>query len=451
MKDVFFSDPWWLILIKVVALFVILLVWTIFNVWYERRLVAKMQHRLGPIMNGPFGLGQAVADGTKALLKEDFRPAKADPLIFNLAPLLTGVAAFTTWTVIPFGGEVEMFGVKTRLQVTDLPMAVLFVIAIASIGIYGIVLAGWASNSTYSLLGSLRSSAQMISYEVAMGLAIVGVFMFSGSMSTNSIVQAQGQPLQPFGLDIGLETWYWLVLAPSFIIYVIAMVGETNRAPFDLPECESELVSGYLTEYSGFRYALFFLAEYINMATVSAIATTLFLGGYQTPWPFNLLHKIEAFGPGFQQVMASPWWGPVWFVLKVQLFISLFVWLRGTLPRFRYDQFMDLGWKWLIPISLYWILAVGVLRTALAQGVQIPAWGYLAGGLVVAALLIYALFGGRERPTTPKRLASEEEFDAFAGGYPVPPMPGQRLPEMAGVVAASVTETKDEETTDGTA
>lgn len=444
MKDVFFADPWWLILIKVLALFVILLLWTIFNVWYERRLVAKMQHRLGPIMNGPFGLAQAMADGTKLLLKEDFRPQKADPFIFNLAPLLTGTAAFTAWTVIPFGGEVEMFGVKTRLQVTDLPMAVLFVIAIASIGIYGVVLAGWASNSTYSLLGSLRSSAQMISYEVAMGLAIVGVFMFSGSMSTNGIVTAQAQPLTVFGTDIGLQTWYWLALPPSFVIYFIAMVGETNRAPFDLPECESELVSGYLTEYSGFRYALFFLAEYINMATVSAIATTLFLGGYNTPWPLN-----AAWMPG-HEFFTNPWLGPVWFILKVQLLFSVFVWLRGTLPRFRYDQFMDLGWKWLIPISLYWILAVGIVRIAESQGQR--TWLLIGGAIVVLVLLVYAFIPSKGTDTSkPRRGLSEEPFDPFAGGYPVPPMPGQRLPEMAGVVAASVTETDDEETTNGTA
>ena len=193
--NVFFQDPWWLIAIKVLALFVILLVWTIFNVWYERRLVGKMQHRLGPIMNGPFGLGQALADGMKLLVKEDFRPRHTDKWVFNLAPILTGMAAFTTWTVIPFGGQVEIFGVPTRLQVTDLPVAVLFVLAIASIGIYGIVLAGWASNSTYAFLGAMRSSAQMISYEIAMGLSIVGVFLQAGTMSTYGIVEAQRTPI----------------------------------------------------------------------------------------------------------------------------------------------------------------------------------------------------------------------------------------------------------------
>ena len=421
--NVFFYDPWWLILIKVVLLFVILLVWTIFNVWYERRLVGKMQHRLGPIMNGPFGLGQAVADGTKALLKEDLRPTNTDKWVYNLAPVLTGVAAFTTWTVIPFGGEVEIFGVTTRLQVTDLPVAVLFVIAIASIGIYGIVLAGWASNSTYSFLGSIRSSAQMISYEVAMGLAIVGVFVLSGSMSTAAIVESQAQPILlriPFtGMEFnpGIPGWYGLLLFPSFIVYLISMVGETNRAPFDLPEAESELVAGYLTEYSGFRYAMYFLAEYINMATVSAVATTLFLGGYLPPWPLNLIPFLD-----------NPWFGPIFFVLKVQLLISGFVWLRGTLPRFRYDQFMDLGWKKLIPISLLWIVMVGL------------APQYTLGRAVLLLAIPIALSGTTDKDEVEDEYDPDEPFDAFAGGYPVPPRPGQVLPELASVVRSSRTD-----------
>ena len=426
--NVFFYDPWWMILLKVVVLFVILLVWTIFNVWYERRLVGKMQHRLGPIMNGPLGLGQAVADGSKALLKEDFRPKNTDKWVYNLAPLLTGVAAFTTWTVMPFGGEVEIFGVTTRLQVTDLPVAVLFVIAIASIGIYGIVLAGWASNSTYSFLGSIRSSAQMISYEVAMGLAIVGVFVLSGSMSTAQIVEAQREPILlniPFTDTVfnpGIPGWYGLLLFPSLVIYGIAMVGETNRAPFDLPECESELVAGYLTEYSGFRYAMYFLAEYINMATVSAVATTLFLGGYLPPWPLNLIPFLD-----------NPWFGPIFFLIKVQLLISMFVWLRGTLPRFRYDQFMDLGWKKLIPISLLWIVMIAL------------APQYTLGLAVLLVAILIALSGVTDRDDDEEEeIDVDAPFDAFAGGYPVPPRPGQVLPELAGVVRSSRTDDTEE-------
>lgn len=425
-NGVFGTDPWWLVLIKVVLLFVILLVWTIFNVWYERRVVAKMQHRLGPIMNPTWagGLGQAVADGAKLLLKEDFRPTHTDKWVFNLAPLLTGVAAFTSWCVIPFGGQVTMFGHQTHLQLTDLPVAVLFILASASIGIYGIVLAGWASNSTYSLLGSLRSSAQMISYEVAMGLSLIAVFMFAGSMSTSQIVEAQATPMHVFGVNTHLPGWYALLLFPSFIIYVISMVGETNRAPFDLPECESELVSGYITEYSGFRYAMYFLAEYINMATVSAVAVTLFLGGYHAPWPFNLVHFLD-----------NGWMGMFWFFLKVQLIITFFVWLRGTLPRFRYDQFMDLGWKWLIPISLVWLLAVATLK----QGIDnqwfhgVVFWAILAA--IALLLVVTLLFGGKEEEIEVPD--DDAPFDAFAGGYPVPPMPGQILPEMAGVLSST--------------
>ncbi|WP_298129580.1 NADH-quinone oxidoreductase subunit NuoH [Micropruina sp.] len=426
--SLFGTDPWWLVLLKVVVLFVVLLVWTIFNVWYERRLVGKMQHRLGPIMNGPFGLLQAVADGSKLIMKEDFRPKSADRVLFTLAPLIAGTAAFTAWSVIPFGGEVEIFGVRTRLQLTDLPISVLVILAVASVGIYGFVLAGWSSNSPYSLLGALRSSAQMISYELSMGLALVAVFLHASSMSTAEIVDVQGQPFSFFGLNLGLQNWFFLQLFPSFVIYLISMVGETNRAPFDLPECESELVSGYLTEYSGFRYATYFLAEYINMATVSAVATTLFLGGFHAPWPINAL--IPAMDQG--------WWGPLWFMLKVQLLISVFVWLRGTLPRFRYDQFMTLGWKWLIPISLVWVMLISTVRIARAQNWL--ANPLVIGGLVVVVLALFALWWWLDRQPEPE-LAEPTPFDPFAGGYPVPPMPGQRLPEQADVVHAEAERT----------
>jgi len=423
------NDPWWLVLIKVVVLFVVLLVWTIFNVWYERRLVGKMQHRLGPIMNGPFGLGQALADGMKLLIKEDFIPSMVDRALFIIAPIIAGTAAFTAWAVIPFGGEVEIFGVKTYLQLADIPVGVLVLLAVTSVGIYGFVLAGWSSNSPYSLLGGLRSSAQMISYEIAMGLSLVAVFLYSGSMSTHAIVEAQRTDFAFFGLHPGLQTWYWLLLLPSFVVYVIAMVGETNRAPFDLPEAESELVSGYITEYSGFKYAIYFLAEYINMATVSAIATTLFVGGYLPFWPLNLVPGLD-----------NPWLGPVWFVIKVQLFISLFVWLRGTLPRFRYDQFMSLGWKALIPISLGWIAIIATFRGLQQAGLMQGPILYLAIGVVVIAVLAIAFVG--EKPETPPP-APPEAFDAFAGGYPVPPMPGQVLPEFSNVVAPALAEVTD--------
>jgi len=417
------NDPWWLVLIKVVVLFVVLLVWTIFNVWYERRLVGKMQHRLGPIMNGPLGLGQALADGMKLLIKEDFMPSMVDRVLFTVAPMIAGTAAFTAWAVIPFGGEVEIFGVKTYLQLTDLPVGVLVLLAVTSVGIYGFVLAGWSSNSPYSLLGGLRSSAQMISYEIAMGLSLVAVFLYAGSMSTHDIVEAQRTPMLPFNIDIGLQTWYWLLLLPSFVIYVIAMVGETNRAPFDLPEAESELVSGYITEYSGFRYAVYFLAEYINMATVSAIATTLFVGGYLPIWPLNLIEPLN-----------NAWLGPIFFVIKVQLFISLFVWLRGTLPRFRYDQFMKLGWKGLIPISLAWIIVIATV-SALRQE-NLLQGPILWGSIILIALAIAAIMFVGDKPE-PEPVVDTGPFDAFAGGYPVPPMPGQVLPELQDVIPST--------------
>lgn len=434
-NGVFLNDPWWLVGAKVTILFVMLLVWTIFNVWFERRVVGKMQHRLGPIMNGPGGLFQAVADGAKLILKEDFMPHMVDKFMFTLAPIISGTAALTAWCVIPFGGEVEIFGVHTRLQLTDMPVAVLLILAIASVGIYGFVLAGWSSNSPYALYGSLRSSAQMISYEVSMGLALVTVFLYAGSMSTNKIVEAQGVTMTFFGHDIGLQQWYWLLLFPSFVVYVISMVGETNRAPFDLPECEQEIVSGHITEYSGFRYAAFFLAEYINMATVSAVATTLFLGGYHTPWPLNLIPLLN-----------NPWFGPLWVILKVQFFIFVFVWLRGTLPRLKYNQFMDLGWKVMIPFSLVWIVAVATVRKLTMLGyLNSPIYQSL---LMTSAIFITALlFLGGQRSEKPVADYEEGVYDPFAGGYPVPPMPGQVLPEMAGDNTAGLLAEESQATT----
>jgi NADH-quinone oxidoreductase subunit H len=326
------------------------------------------------------------------------------------------VPAFLAFAVIPFGPVVSMFGHQTPLQLTDMPVAVLFILAIASIGIYGIVLGGWSSGSTYSLLGGLRSSAQMISYEVAMGLALVAVFLYAGSMSTSQIVAAQER------------LWFGIILIPSFVIYVIAMVGETNRAPFDLPEAEGELVGGFHTEYSSLKFALFFLAEYINMVTVSAVATTLFLGGWRAPWPLSLWDGAN-----------SGWWPVLWFLGKVLCFIFLFIWLRGTLPRLRYDQFMKFGWKRLIPISLVWIVAVSVIRSITLGGGFDRR--YLLGAIGVVAVLFIVLFfvGGSEEQEESPTAQSDETDDTgrssgFAGGYPVPPMPH---PAVAGRVSAA--------------
>ncbi|MFC6042275.1 NADH-quinone oxidoreductase subunit NuoH [Nocardioides hankookensis] len=391
----FGHDVWWVIVIKTLLIFVILVLLTLFNIWWERRVVARMQHRIGPNVHGPFGLLQSLADGVKLALKEDLTPKAADKVVFLIAPVLATVPAFVTFAVIPFGPTVNFFGQETPLQLTDMPVAVLFVMAIASIGIYGIVLGGWSSGSTYSLLGGLRSSAQMISYEVAMGLALVAVFLYAGSMSTSQIVDAQD------------DLWFGLILAPSFVIYCIAMVGETNRAPFDLPEAEGELVGGFHTEYSSLKFALFFLAEYINMATVSALATTLFLGGWHAP--FWIDHVWAGANEGY--------WPVLWFFGKVLFFIFVFIWLRGSLPRLRYDQFMAFGWKRLIPIALVWIVAVATIRSISLEGGIDRRW-LLIGIGVLAVIFVVLFFIGDSAEET-----EEVEAVAHPGGFPVPPMP----------------------------
>ncbi len=365
----------------------ILVLLTLFNIWFERRVVARMQHRIGPNVHGPFGLLQSLADGVKLALKEDIIPKAADKVVFVLAPVIATVPAFVAFSVIPFGPEVKVpfTDRHTPLQLADMPMAVLFVLAISSIGIYGIVLGGWSSGSTYSLLGALRSSAQMISYEVAMGLALVAVFLYAGSMSTSQIVAAQD------------NLWFGLTLLPSFVIYTIAMVGETNRAPFDLPEAEGELVGGFHTEYSSLKFALFFLAEYINMATVSALATTLFLGGWHVPfWIDNVWAGAN-----------SGYWPFLWFMGKVMFFVFIFIWLRGTLPRMRYDQFMAFGWKVLIPFSLVWIVMVAAVRTASLDGGIDRKYLLIALGVVVVIFLAVFFFGEQQaRRTSPSTSTS---------------------------------------------
>jgi NADH-quinone oxidoreductase subunit H len=414
----FGHDPWWITTIKAVLIFLVLVLLTLFNIWFERRVVARMQHRIGPNVNGPFGLLQSLADGVKLALKEDIIPKAADKVVFVVAPVISTVPAFLAFAVIPFGPVVSMFGHRTPLQLTDLPVGVLFILAISSIGIYGIVLGGWSSGSTYSLLGGLRSSAQMISYEVAMGLALVAVFLYAGSLSTSQIVEAQQR------------LWFGLILIPSFVIYVIAMVGETNRAPFDLPEAEGELVGGFHTEYSSLKFALFFLAEYVNMVTVSALATTLFLGGWRAPWPLSLWDGAN-----------SGYWPVLWFLAKVMVFVFFFVWLRGTLPRLRYDQFMKFGWKRLIPVSLVWIVAVASIRAISLNGGFDRRYVLAAIGVVAVLFLVLFFVGGAQEAAEELDEhgvpASQRPFDAFAGGYPVPPMPGQSLTGAATIPSSA--------------
>jgi NADH-quinone oxidoreductase subunit H len=406
----FSQDNGWIVLGKVLFVFAFLVVNVVIVIWAERRIIGRMQRRLGPNRTGPFGILQSLADGVKLALKEDLTPAGADKVVYLLAPALAAVPAFLAFAVIPLGPDVRIpFTDRvTPLQLTDLPVAVLYILAVASIGVYGLVLAGWSSGSTYPLLGGVRSTAQVISYELAMGLSLVSVFVVAGSMSTSQIVASQQ------------DLWWAVTLLPAFVIYVIAMVGETNRLPFDLPEAEGELVGGFHTEYSSMKFAMFFLAEYVNMFTVSALATTLFLGGWQAPWPL---------GGVVWEGANSGWWPLLWFTAKMWMFIFFFIWLRGSLPRMRYDQFMKLGWKVLIPAALVWIVAVATLQ-GVRQFTDVSLQTVLWVIVGIAAVFLVATF------VWPQRAAEETtepagEFDAFAGGHPVPPMPGQQLPPSA--------------------
>jgi NADH-quinone oxidoreductase subunit H len=311
-----------------------------FMVWMERKVCAYIQDRLGPNRVGFEGALQPFADVLKLLFKEQLRPKAADALLFAIAPVISTAAAFAAFSVVPFGTSTTLFGLLDTpilLQITDVNVAVLVIFAIASMGVYGIVLAGWSSNSKYSLLGGLRSAAQMISYELSYGLALAGVIMLAGSLSLREIVMNQEGTWWGF-----IPRWYIFLQPVGFLIYMIAGVAETNRAPFDFPEAEQELVAGYHTEYSSMSFAMFFLAEYINMVTVSAVATSLYLGGWLGP-------------------ILPDWLGWIWFLLKVFLLLFFYVWMRWTLPRYRYDQLMEFGWKWLLPASVLNLLATAAL------------------------------------------------------------------------------------------
>jgi NADH-quinone oxidoreductase subunit H len=398
-STILLDDPGWIIAVKGLLIFVLCVVLTLLSVWGERRIVARMQMRLGPNRVGPFGLIQALADGVKLALKEDIIPKAADRAVFILAPIISATTCFMAFAVIPLTGTVNLFGEETVMQLTDLPVGVLYVLATASIGVYGIVLAGWSSGSTYPLLGGLRSSAQVISYEIAMGLSFVGVFIYAGSMSTSDIIASQS------------HWWNVVVLFPSFAIYVISMVGETNRAPFDLAEAEGELVGGFHTEYSSLKFALFFLAEYVNIIAVSSLATTLFLGGPSAP-P----------GLGFTESWLGGWFTFIWFFLKVLGFFFFFVWLRGTLPRLRYDQFMKFGWKVLIPVNVAWILVVATLRLMTQQGASQFVIAAFTGGVVLAVLLAMSVYDST------KKKAEARAHDV--GEMPEPSFPVPALPTI---------------------
>jgi NADH-quinone oxidoreductase subunit H len=382
-----------IVLLKVVLVFVLLLVSVLFMVWFERKVHADMSNRLGPNRAGPFGLFQTLADGIKFFFKEDLLPDRADKTVFILAPFLSVVPAFLTLSVIPLGGAfdgdgqgvIRIFGHDTYAQLADPPIGVLLILACSSIAVYGVMLAGWSSGSKYPLLGSVRASAQMVSYEAALGMSVVTVVLLAGSLSTHDMVLTQaGDGFGPF------PRWNLIVTGVvPFIIFLIAGTAEMNRPPFDLVEAEQELVGGFHTEYSSIRFALFFLAEFMNTVTMSAIIVTLFLGGPAGP---------TFFGPDWM-------WGPLWFVLKLLVFLFVFVWFRATLPRFRYDQLMDLGWKVLIPLSLGWLLMLASINVARDEDWNL---GLVIGIGFVLLLGAYGLLASATRTARSRREALEE-------------------------------------------
>ena len=330
-------------LVKIALVLFILLTGIAYTTWLERKVVAHIQGRWGPYLVGPHGLLQPLADGIKFILKEDIIPLDADKVIYWLAPFIGFVLAFLAIAVIPFGGGFHLFGQWIQFQITDLNVGLLFVFAVTSLGVYSIALAGWSSNSKYPLLGGLRSSAQMISYELSLGLAVIGTLMMAGTLSLRGIVDAQSHTWFIHGVNTWLPHWYIFVQPLGFFVYFTSAVAETNRVPFDLPEGETELVAGFHTEYSSMKFAMFFMSEYCNMITVSCLATILFFGGWHGP----------LFGPTIVKVLLPVFW----FCLKVFGFMFFYIWMRGTLPRFRYDQLMSLGWKFLLPLALLNILA----------------------------------------------------------------------------------------------
>ena len=365
-------------ILKVVVCFAFLLIATMFMVWFERKVIAGMQNRIGPNKAGPFGILQTLADGIKSFFKEPIHPERADPFVFRLAPYLAFVPAFLVFTVIPVGGDfsngnagvVSIFGYDTYLQVADPPVGILFVLALSSIAVYGIMLAGWSSGSKYPLLGSVRASAQMVSYEAALGLSVATVLLVAGTLSTNGIVVAQDT----------VRNWNLIATGVlPFVVFVIAATAELNRPPFDLVEAEQELVGGFNTEYSSIGFALFYLAEFMNTVTMSAVIVTLFLGGPQALFGIDI-----PFIPGAIQ-------GVIWFFLKLFVFLFMYVWFRATLPRFRYDQLMDLGWKVLIPVAFGWFLFLTTLRVT--RDLDWSRAGQLIAGVAAVAVAIagYAL------------------------------------------------------------
>ncbi len=369
------------VLFKVVLGFVLALVATVLMIWFERKVVGRLQSRVGPAEAGPFGLLQSLADGIKFFFKEDLRPSAADPFVFRLAPYLSLVPALVSLSIIPVAGDfdggdgtVELFGQTTVGMIADPPIGILLLLATSSIAVYGVMLAGWSSGSKYPLLGSVRASAQAISYEAALGMAVVAVVLVSGTLSTRGIVDAQAGGIADWGV-------FTTGVVP-FVVFLIAATAELNRPPFDLVEAEQELVGGFHTEYSSIRFALFFLAEFLNVVTMSGIMVTLFFGGPLPPVDADVLHLIP---------------GPIWFLAKLMVLLFVFVWFRATLPRLRYDQLMDLGWKVLIPVSLAWLLALSAIRLTRENDDWNLGWvigGFLTVTVIGSALLLVAYRAG---------------------------------------------------------
>ncbi|MBM3673493.1 MAG: NADH-quinone oxidoreductase subunit NuoH [Actinobacteria bacterium] len=366
-----------IVIVKTVVTFALLLVLVLFYIWFMRKVIADMQNRIGPARaGGRFGILQTLADGIKLFFKEQSVPDSADPFVFRLAPYLSIIPAFLAFSIIPIGGEVSMFGHETYLQLADPEIGVLFLLAMSGIGLYGVMLAGWASGSKYPLLGSVRASAQMLSYEAAFGLAVVAVLLHAGTLSTRGIVNAQAWT----SWDSFATSWYWTVAVVSFAIFLVAAIAETNHPPFDLVEAEQELVGGFVTEYTGMRFAIFFLAEFMNLITMSAIAVTLFLGGPSGP----ALGFLPADGT------VNVWLMPVfWFFAKLLFLLFCTVWVRASLPRLRYDQLMDLGWKWLIELAFLAVMVTAVVLVGRDEGwnrwVVVPA--SIAGAVAVLGAL----------------------------------------------------------------
>jgi NADH-quinone oxidoreductase subunit H len=380
---------WILLVARVVVIFAFLLVSVLLVIWLERKVVADMQNRIGPNRAGPAGILVTLADGIKLFFKEGVTPVTADRPVYLLAPIASLVPAMLAFAVIPFGAGVTLFGRRVPFQITDLNVGILWILAMGSLAVYGVVLAGWSSGSNYPLLGAIRSSAQMISYEVGMGLALVAVLLSAGTLAMGEIVDTQARHFGVTGLG-WLPKWNLFLQFPAFLIYMTAALAETNRPPFDLPEAETELVAGYHTEYSGIKFAMFFLAEYMHTITVSAVGVTLFLGGWR--------------GPMFDVV---PWlWPLLWFLVKLFVVLYVLIWIRATLPRFRYDRLMSFGWKVLIPVGLLWILVT-------AAAIELPnvysdarAALIIAAGTVAVLTLVWPLFVGPPRGV-PKQ--SDEE------------------------------------------